>query len=680
MKALKAFTAVTLAFLIAFSLLPVTAFADDPSSFSSEEELVAYLSNHRKGDDGTLDVTCSSSLFQKLKANDYFQLYRLMYKAGINADRVWIRSDDQNFSFHLTSLSELGSPVIEAFTTIDLELSFRTLAEKHTDSFLLLCSPILYKSLEIEKDFLPYLFAKYGIDYYFASRIDALMLYKISGLRYIDDEYAYVEDYAQFAAAVDHFAQEQLDEFYIACPRKFYEKVTNDDAEWKIMVGSSKLSSYFCMQRPGLIDFSGVEYTDTARAVCRNTEDLAGILAQMGSAGIQEFEVIFPYKETYNELYADQFALLHQIEAEAGMTSGDLYYGSYTISYKNASFVSAADATRLSSLSEAISFTEKAVADGKSEIHLFCTEELYRDLLGDSADRFVFIPDGLTRIYDLLSQAGIFDYEIELSSATHMISIRVNALFPGKSIMLAETSGDLSSLSEREKQTFETARRIADEARSDVPIQTAKYIHDWLCDRVVYTIDETTDEDDTAVGAILNGEANCSGYTDAFYLIGSLAGLNIRYQHGDSFEKGIMVSVFPITHIWNLLEIDGKWHMVDVTWDDAEDNPTYIWFNVGQDVASLVHTWNEDMSVPLAETTERVFTAGNEFYASDSEQLQQALNNVREKRLSEFLIITSGFSSDEVNTAVREALDGISYRYSWNERMSMFTATDLEWK
>ena len=79
--------------------------------------------------------------------------------------------------------------------------------------------------------------------------------------------------------------------------------------------------------------------------------------------------------------------------------------------------------------------------------------------------------------------------------------------------------------------------------------------------------DDATDEDDCCIGALLDGRANCDGYADALLLVGRLAGLNVRYQHGDSLNGG-MGSYFS-THMWNLIELDGAWRMIDANWDDG---------------------------------------------------------------------------------------------------------------
>lgn len=59
----------------------------------------------------------------------------------------------------------------------------------------------------------------------------------------------------------------------------------------------------------------------------------------------------------------------------------------------------------------------------------------------------------------------------------------------------------------------------------------------------------------SAYGALVEGEAKCMGYADAFMVLGKACGLDVRY-------------IVSKTHAWNLIKLDGKWYHVDVTWED----------------------------------------------------------------------------------------------------------------
>lgn len=171
-----------------------------------------------------------------------------------------------------------------------------------------------------------------------------------------------------------------------------------------------------------------------------------------------------------------------------------------------------------------------------------------------------------------------------ISRAYHIDIFR----YPGEHIVTAFEKNNLSSLTSDELETFITAWRIAkicfETAKTSLEIEIN--IHDWLCKNVDYIdCDETIPDENTvirpltAIGALLDGQANCQGYTDAFYLLSSLVGFNV----GKQCVKD---------HIFNVIELDKKNYIVDITFDDdstSKENGifSYYMFNVGLDKADI---------------------------------------------------------------------------------------------
>ena len=164
--------------------------------------------------------------------------------------------------------------------------------------------------------------------------------------------------------------------------------------------------------------------------------------------------------------------------------------------------------------------------------------------------------------------------------------------YPGSRIYHAAATGDAGGLDAEEYQAMGIARQAAQEARAaggDDGYLVAKYIHDWLCAHVNYTaMPEERPEMPRvcgAVGALVDGEANCQGYTDAFWLLGNLAGLEVRRQSGACNGEG---------HSWNALRLGNAWYIMDVTYDDKEDSAVwgYAYMNIGRDLAGA-YEWNE---------------------------------------------------------------------------------------
>ena len=163
--------------------------------------------------------------------------------------------------------------------------------------------------------------------------------------------------------------------------------------------------------------------------------------------------------------------------------------------------------------------------------------------------------------------------------------------FQGKQIANAYKTGLVDELNASQTATLESALEIV-EGISGTEIDKEKWIHDVLQDRIAYFLDEDDyNEDDCAIGALLNGKANCDGYSDAFYLCCTLAGLKVRYNFG----KIINLKNLILDHMWNLVLIDNKWLMVDLTIDD--ETKSYRYFNVGTNQIEKDHIWDDKLLI-----------------------------------------------------------------------------------
>ncbi len=81
-----------------------------------------------------------------------------------------------------------------------------------------------------------------------------------------------------------------------------------------------------------------------------------------------------------------------------------------------------------------------------------------------------------------------------------------------------------------------------------------------------------------AMGALTGGRANCQGFADAYYLIGTLAGLEVRHILGERNHR---------PHMWNQVKVGDEWLHVDVS-------RVSRLLAVGEDAADFILCPNED--------------------------------------------------------------------------------------
>lgn len=88
------------------------------------------------------------------------------------------------------------------------------------------------------------------------------------------------------------------------------------------------------------------------------------------------------------------------------------------------------------------------------------------------------------------------------------------------------------------------------------PYEQVVAVHDYLVRTCAYGDTEAV-VDHTAYSALLRGQAVCDGYSSAFRILMDRLGIPC-----------ITVASEDMAHSWNMVQLDGQWYHVDVTWDD----------------------------------------------------------------------------------------------------------------
>ncbi|MBQ7585635.1 MAG: hypothetical protein IJU40_05240 [Desulfovibrionaceae bacterium] len=187
------------------------------------------------------------------------------------------------------------------------------------------------------------------------------------------------------------------------------------------------------------------------------------------------------------------------------------------------------------------------------------------------------------------------------------------SFYPGMKVADAYLNHNLSDLNSEELELYKIAVDIVNQARDLSALQAELFFHDTICTTVKYFTDipaKTLPRYATAIGAFIDQKANCQGYCDAFYMLCTMFGLKVDMQSGIASKQ---------KHVWNVIEIKGKWYAVDVTWDDNDtkkNNYTFIshkYFNAPKEIIQATHTWKEE------DTTQEIQSHLDEayFYCTD---------------------------------------------------------------
>lgn len=92
----------------------------------------------------------------------------------------------------------------------------------------------------------------------------------------------------------------------------------------------------------------------------------------------------------------------------------------------------------------------------------------------------------------------------------------------------------------------------------------ALVLHEYLCDS--FTYDDSL-ENYTMFELLRDGRGTCQAFTLTYMELLRRVGIESTYAYSNE-----------IMHIWNVVELDGKWYHVDVTWDNARDGVLHTSF------------------------------------------------------------------------------------------------------
>lgn len=159
--------------------------------------------------------------------------------------------------------------------------------------------------------------------------------------------------------------------------------------------------------------------------------------------------------------------------------------------------------------------------------------------------------------------AGIFYAGTEYSKYVDTESNRVVKLQLGylKNFKTKSGAVDTAKIREVKAQINQKINQAYQEVKPGMTqVEKALVLHDYLVRNTQYLEKQGKGYRLSEWGALVKGKANCQGYTLAYGLLLQRAGIPFRYVRSTQMK-----------HIWNMIQIDGKWYHVDVTWDDPVD-------------------------------------------------------------------------------------------------------------
>lgn len=135
-------------------------------------------------------------------------------------------------------------------------------------------------------------------------------------------------------------------------------------------------------------------------------------------------------------------------------------------------------------------------------------------------------------------------------------------------------------------------------------IETVRAIHDYLVNNIKYDTTHKAENSHNMYGALINGTAVCEGYAESFMYITRLCGIECIMVNG---------TLSGVSHVWNMVKLDGEWYHIDVTSDDpilkgGEQVLRFEYFNLTETEIKKSHVIKDNIiDVPKATATKYNF-------------------------------------------------------------------------
>ncbi|TXF35906.1 hypothetical protein E4J93_05910 [Collinsella sp. BA40] len=148
--------------------------------------------------------------------------------------------------------------------------------------------------------------------------------------------------------------------------------------------------------------------------------------------------------------------------------------------------------------------------------------------------------------------------------------------------------------SEELEREWDVVRTLTENCTTDV--EKALVVHDHLVRTITYSKKLGTHIPHDIEGGILEKQCVCEGYALAYKYYMNRLGIPCKVVSGAAGGE---------SHAWNQIRIDGKWYMVDATWDDPNDSDHTVkhQFFLKSEHSFPRHDWVKDNFERCTDTT-----------------------------------------------------------------------------
>lgn len=292
---------------------------------------------------------------------------------------------------------------------------------------------------------------------------------------------------------------------------------------------------------------------------------------------------------------------------------------------------------------------------------------------------------------------SIDDIENDGTSAKKIYNV---TYYAGARVAHAYLNNDTSALSSEEKKLYNEAVSILKNImKKPTDLQKEYYIHDVVINRAKYEAvnfeglkPNEIPRGKSALGVLLDHNANCQGFSDAFYMLCRMAGLKAGIWDGNCGGG----------HTWNTIELNGRTYFVDTTNDQVgftfnnERFYKYVYFNAPREILQATHSWNketepgnlqEEVDENFFYVTEEHYDTNRQYFGCSYDSAKEGLDGLAEGIATTrwrvwYLMVPYDSHFADVNAASKYLMNKLTHAYHWGGgrgHINMGITTNKNW-
>lgn len=216
----------------------------------------------------------------------------------------------------------------------------------------------------------------------------------------------------------------------------------------------------------------------------------------------------------------------------------------------------------------------------KPEIIIETKESVYKELLSS----------------EFYQNKGIKELHYSFNKNESKLKVTIKYSVYAQILALTENPSKSSAYASNEAKELNISMNniLKEEISEDMSeYEKEQVIHDYMVKNYKYDTGVNANDyehpSQSVKGLLYDKLGICQGYAETFDLFMKKIGINSQMVWGEALEE---------KHVWNMVELDGQWYMVDVTWDDPvpdrEGVVSHEYFNVTEKKLGLTHKWNKE--------------------------------------------------------------------------------------